>query len=112
MYRTVPATSPWLKMDSPRRYSVTLLETPAVSRKACGSKELVFLDLKFLIFIGARRGNLSGTAQRTNYNTKSSAAKVFKSEQHTHGVAGFYSAVEAQFVGAFPPAVSANAALE
>jgi hypothetical protein len=60
-------------MDSPRRYSATFLETPAVSRKACGSKklkELVFLDLAILIFIGARRGSLFRAASEQTDHTK------------------------------------------
>src|SRR5580693_799757 len=89
MYRTVPAGSPWLKMDSARRYSVTFLATPALSRKACGSKGLVFLDLEFLIFIGARIADLFGDGIENQPTVpKSSAAKLCKTEQHTHRATG------------------------
>src|SRR4029077_1412494 len=71
-------------MDSPRRYSLTFLATPAVSRKTCGSKESAFpFFLRVLGFIVGSKPLLHVLVPVHVQPTKKPSAKLCKREQST-----------------------------
>src|SRR5208337_1421735 len=69
-------------MDSFLRYSTTLLATPAVSRKTCGSNApLLPFFLSFFGFIFLSKLPLGGDLPRHSYTTKRISARLYGSEQ-------------------------------
>src|SRR5208337_602511 len=69
-------------MDSFLRYSTTFLDTPAVSRKTCGSKEpLLPLLLGFFAFIVASKLRLAAGIPPHNHPTKKVFSKLYKIAQ-------------------------------
>src|SRR5208337_4396937 len=81
-YRTVSAPSPWEKIGSFFRYSTTLLDTPAVSRKVCGSKEpLLPCFLTFSTFIFTSKPRLGLNLPCLHYPTKKFFPKLYNIEQ-------------------------------
>src|SRR5208337_1873493 len=73
-------------MDSFLRYSTTFLDTPAVSRKTCGSKEpLLPLLLGFFAFIVASKLRLAAGIPPHNHPTKKVFSKLYKIAQRAPG---------------------------
>src|SRR5208282_834448 len=69
-------------MDSPLRYSVTFLATPAVSRNSCALKESPFrFFLCFCGFMFRSNHHLGAHISRRDHPTRKSSARLYKTEQ-------------------------------